>query len=254
MMNYRYFIELHFNGKNYHGWQIQPNAHTIQGELNEKLSIILKRTIETVGAGRTDAGVHARYFVAHFDTEKSLKNINTLVVKLNSFLPGDICIKNIYPVNKNYHARFDVISRTYKYFISTQKDIFHQDYAWQIYYDLDIDRMNKGAKELMKYSDFTSFSKLHTDVKTNNCKVLSAHWTREENQLIFTITADRFLRNMVRSIVGTFADLGRRKTGIRELKKIIDARNRSFAGESAPAHGLFLYNIEYPYPLGQNIV
>ncbi len=244
-MPFRYFVELQFHGKNFHGWQIQPNAPTIQSELNKKLSLIVHEAIETVGAGRTDSGVHARYFVAHFDTGEELPDLPKLVSKLNSFLHEDIYILNIYPVPNDMHARFSAVSRTYKYYISTHKDVFKKDLAWQLFYDLKMDLMNSGAEEIVKHSDFTSFSKHHTDVKTNTCKIHSSQWTREGNMLIYSITADRFLRNMVRSIVGTLINMGRKKLSLDDLIEIINAKDRSKAGESAPAHGLFLYDIKY---------
>lgn len=238
-MAYRYFIELQFNGKNFHGWQIQPNSLTIQEELNKKLSVLLNEKIETLGAGRTDSGVHAQYFVAHFDTTKQLDKISELISKLNRFLHKDISIKNIFPVSEDTHARFSAITRTYKYFISTQKDVFSKDLSWHLSYNLEIEQMNLGAAEMLKHSDFTSFSKHHTDVRTNICKIHSSLWTCEENMLIYTITADRFLRNMVRSIVGTLVKMGKRKLSLADLIDIINAKDRSLAGESVPAKGLF---------------
>lgn len=248
-MKSRYFIELQFNGKEFHGWQLQLNALTVQGELNEKLSLLVNEPIETVGAGRTDTGVHAKYFVAHFDTNKPPGNIPKLIYKLNNFLHPDIAVMNIFPVSNEAHARFSAISRTYKYYISTKKNVFLTNTAWQLHYNLDLEEMNKGASEIQKHTDFTSFSKLHSDVKTNTCKIHSSHWTRENNVMIYTITADRFLRNMVRSIVGTLILTGRGKLSIDDLARIIDAKDRSKAGESAPAQGLFLENIKYSFPL-----
>ena len=248
-MHFRYFIELQYNGKNFHGWQIQPNAPTVQSEINEKISILLKQSIETTGAGRTDTGVHARHFIAHFDFHEDIsKKLTSLTRKLNLFLPNDIFIKRIVPVATDAHARFDAISRTYKYYISTQKDVFWNDYSWTIHQKLDTELMQKGAQLLMNYNDFTSFSKLHSDNKTNLCRIESADWSNEENKLIFTIKADRFLRNMARAIVGTLVLVGRKKITPKELEDIIQSQNRSSAGESAPAQGLFLHWIEYPYP------
>lgn len=246
-MNYRYFIELQFNGKNYKGWQIQPNAPTVQQVLNEKLSILLNEPIQTVGAGRTDAGVHAMRFFAHFDI---IKNIDTkkeqLVNKLNSFLPADIFVQQITAVSNEAHARFSALSRTYKYYISTHKDVFRNELSWCIYTPLDMEKMSKAASLLKKYDDYTSFSKLHSDVKTNICHIHHAEWKREDHLLVFTITADRFLRNMVRALVGTLVLVGRAKIDLQEFEHIITAKNRSYAGESAPAGGLFLTDIEYP--------
>ncbi len=246
-MHFRYFIELQYNGKNYHGWQIQPNAPTVQAEINEKMSILLKLPVETLGAGRTDTGVHARHFMAHFDLPEDIsKNLTSLTRKLNLFLPDDINIQRIFPVTPTAHARFDALSRTYKYYISTQKDVFLNDYSWPIFQKLDTGLMQKASQLLMNYDDFTSFSKLHSDNKTNLCHIESAGWSKEENKLIFTIKADRFLRNMVRAIVGTLVLLGRKKITANELEEIIMSKDRSCAGESAPAQGLFLHLIEYP--------
>jgi tRNA pseudouridine38-40 synthase len=249
-MSYRYFLVMQFNGKNYHGWQIQPNSHTVQAEVNEKLGIILGMPITTIGAGRTDTGVHARYFTAHFDSHVNLDSrLTTICYRLNHFFSDDINVQKIVKVPDNAHARFDAVSRTYKYYISIAKDVFNKEFSWQVLYNLDIDIMNEGAKILMEYNDFTSFCKLHSYVKTKYCHITSAFWIREGHQLILTITADRFLRNMVRAIVGTLVQLGRNKINLVQLRKIIEAKNRSSAGESVPAHGLFLYNIEYPYAL-----
>ena len=246
-MSFRYFIALSYKGKNYHGWQIQPNAHTVQAELNEKLSLLLKSSINTVGAGRTDTGVHARFFVAHFDSAINLDSeLQRLKEKLNSFLPDDITVNDIYRVPENAHARFSALSRTYRYYISQKKDVFNSEFMWELHYKLDVEMMNKGAGELLNYSDFTSFSKLHSDVKTKLCKVESAIWRQEDDVLVFEIVADRFLRNMVRSIVGTLVLLGRHKITLLQFQQIIEARDRSLAGESAPAHALFLTAIAYP--------
>jgi tRNA pseudouridine38-40 synthase len=244
---YRYFIEFQFNGKNYHGWQIQPNAPTIQAVLDEKISVLLNHTVHTVGAGRTDAGVHAKYFAAHFEFHESLEtSLTKLIKKLNSFLPADIKVTRIFRVPKEAHARFSAISRTYEYYIVRGKDVFRDEYAWQLNYALDIDTMNKAAKVLQDHTDFTSFSKLHTDVKTNNCRIFSAGWSEKDQLLTFSICADRFLRNMVRAIVGTMVLLGRRKIDLTEFQKIIESKDRSVAGESAPAKALFLADISYP--------
>ena len=248
-MTFRYFIELQFNGKNFHGWQVQPNAHTVQSELNEKLSILVNKPVETVGAGRTDSGVHAKYFVAHFDIDKELINLPKLIYKLNNFLHEDIFVMGIHPVSNNAHARYSALSRTYKYYISTQKDVFRKDLSWLLFSNLEIEALNAGASEILKYSDFTSFSKLHSDVKTNTCKIHFSQWTQEKHMLIYTITADRFLRNMVRSIVGTLIRIGKGKLSIDDFKDIINSKDRSKAGESAPAQGLFLHDIKYPFPL-----
>ncbi len=254
-MNYRFFIELQYKGENYKGWQVQPNAHTIQQELNEKLSILLKETVQAIGAGRTDAGVHAAHFVAHFDCTSDISaKQQAFVKKLNSFLPKDIYIHRIVPVPNKAHARFDAISRTYKYFITTRKDVFRQDYTWKIDTALNIEKMNEAASLLTDFKDFTSFSKLHTDVKTNICDVSTARWETEGHLRVFTITADRFLRNMVRALTGTLVQVGREKISLKQFGEIVTAKDRSAAGESAPACGLFLYKIEYPDSILSTVV
>jgi tRNA pseudouridine38-40 synthase len=243
----RYFIHLAYKGTNYHGWQIQPNACSIQELIQESLKILLKTDIKLIGCGRTDTGVHARNFYAHFDfnlLEKS--QLSQLVYKLNQILPKDILIYHIFRVENTTHSRFDAISRTYKYYISDKKEIFMHDYVWQCYASLNINKMNEASSLLKKYTDFTSFSKLHTDVKTNNCRISKAVWTKEENLIIFTISADRFLRNMVRSIVGTLIDVGKEKMTKNEFCNVIESRNRGAAGTSVPAKGLFLESIQYP--------
>lgn len=247
MKKCKYYIELRYFGKKYHGWQIQPNANTIQGELNSALSKLQQEEIETIGAGRTDTGVHANYFVAHFETINRIPDVDKIVYNLNGILSPDITVSKIKLVPNEYHARFDAVSRTYKYFISKQKSPFKQDTSHLIYGNLQVSKMNEAAKLLFNYKDFTSFSKLHTDVKTNNCTIKLANWQMTDSQLIFTIKADRFLRNMVRSIVGTMIEIGFGKMTLDEFKAIIEAKDRGEAGPSAPAKGLFLWDIEYPY-------
>lgn len=243
----RFFIELSYRGTNYHGWQIQENAHSVQAELNRALSILLKEDISTLGAGRTDTGVHAKHFVAHFDSEKSDLNSNPdFSYHLNNILPVDIFIKSIRLVKPEAHARFDAISRTYEYIICNNKDPFWRELAWMYYGSLDVDLMRNATKYLFNYSDFTSFSKVGSDNKTSICKIMSAGWEERENLIVFTITADRFLRNMVRAIVGTIVDVGRKKISIEYYIKVIEAMDRSLAGSSAPAEGLYLTGIEYP--------
>ncbi|MBN1596974.1 MAG: tRNA pseudouridine(38-40) synthase TruA [Bacteroidales bacterium] len=242
----RYFIELQYDGSNYHGWQIQPNAPTVQQELNEKLSVLLNKKIETIGAGRTDTGVHARHFVAHFDLNKPIHtDIQKFIHKLNCFLAEDIKVNNIIPVDSKAHARFDAVSRTYSYYIATGKTVFNKNYVWQIYQPLNLSKMNLGAKKLMEYHDFTSFSKLHSDVKSYICDIYSSKWKFENDLMVYNITANRFLRNMVRAIVGTLVLLGRNKIDIEQFCKIIESKDRSLAGESAPANALFLEHIQY---------
>ncbi|OFX19258.1 MAG: tRNA pseudouridine(38-40) synthase TruA [Bacteroidetes bacterium GWA2_31_9b] len=243
----RYFIQLSYKGTNYCGWQIQPNGITIQEVITKALSTILNEKIDLTGAGRTDTGVHALYYIAHFDSENTSLHIdNTLIYKLNSFLPKDISIQQIFSVKADANARFDAISRTYLYYIHQQKDPFLEETSWYFPHKLNIDLMNQASDILLLYTDFTSFSKLHTDVKTNNCKIFKSQWTIDNYKLQFEIKADRFLRNMVRAVVGTLIDVGKEKITLDDFIEIIESKNRSNAGISVPAHGLFLASIEYP--------
>jgi len=241
----RYFIELAYKGTNFHGWQIQPDAISVQEVLEKALSTKLQENISVTGAGRTDTGVHASFFVAHFDSSKNL-DVQQITYGLNNLVGKDIAIYKIFSVDKHLHARFDAISRTYEYRISKKKNPFLREISTLYNKNLDIGLMNEGGKILLNYIDFTSFSKLHTDTKTNNCKITEAFWEEKNDLLIFTITADRFLRNMVRAIVGTLLDLGEQKITLEDLKTIIESKDRKKAGKSAPAEGLFLTRIEYP--------
>jgi len=245
----RYFIQLAYNGTNYHGWQVQPNAMTVQEVLGKGISVLTGQKVEITGAGRTDTGVHASFFVAHFDLPESLENPRQLTAKLNSFLPNDISIIQIFPVDADLHARFSALSRTYRYFLSEHKEPFRKEFTASCHYPLNVDKMNEAAALLLNYNDFTSFSKLHTDVKTNFCKIFKADWIMENGLLVFEIKADRFLRNMVRAITGTLIDVGRGKISISDLISIIEAKDRGKAGASVDAKGLFLTNIEYPEPI-----
>ncbi len=240
----RFFIEISYKGSSYHGWQIQPNANTIQGEINNALTTILKNKIDVVGAGRTDTGVHATQMFAHFDFKDNLE-IQELILKLNGFLPEDIVIHNIYKVSHTAHARFDAISRTYDYHIIQKKDPFIK-HAYFLYQDINIDAMNQASQYLLGHHDFTSFAKVNSETHTNNCEIMKAIWSRKEKQIIFTIKANRFLRNMVRAIVGTLLEIGKEKMSPDILKQIIYNKNRNSAGPSVPACGLFLKNIDYP--------
>lgn len=242
----RYFIELAYNGSKFHGWQIQPGAPTVQEELNRALTTLLREEINVVGAGRTDTGVHASFYVAHFDIERELSDPDQTAYKLNRLTGKDIAISRIYAVSPEKHARFSAISRTYKYFIDKQKDPFTYEFAWKVFPLPDIRLMNKACEILFEYTDFTSFSKLHTDAKTNNCTILEAYWEDTGKQLVFTIKANRFLRNMVRAIVGTLMEIGQGKQTSENLRQIIESKNRCNAGTSVPGHALFLWNIEYP--------
>ena len=242
----RYFIYFSYKGTAYHGWQVQPNGISVQEVLAGALSTILRKELELIGAGRTDAGVHAKFMVAHFDYENNLPSEFDLSAKLNSFLPNDIAIAKIVEVQPDAHARFDAISRRYEYHVLTQKDVFSNELATRLSHQLDFEAMNAAAVTLKEYRDFTSFSKLHTDAKTNNCNILLAEWTQVGEKWVFSIQADRFLRNMVRAIVGTLLEVGRGKMSISEFRAIIESKNRCNAGTSVPAHGLYLVDIQYP--------
>lgn len=243
----RYFIFLSYTGTSFHGWQIQPDAPTVQKTLDNALSLVLSEDIASTGAGRTDTGVHASLFCAHFDSKKEdLLSDKKLIFRLNRLLPADIAIKSIRKVHPDTNARYSAISRTYEYIISRTKDPFLYSYSWFIHGNIDVAAMNNACSLLMKHSDFTSFSRLHSDAKTNICKVYSAGWSETCDRLIFTVRADRFLRNMVRAIVGTMIELGTGKIDLQKFEEIIEARDRCRAGRSAPAKGLFLTDIEYP--------
>jgi len=242
----RYFIEFSYNGAHYFGYQIQPDAITIQQVLEEKLSMLLRDEIKLTGAGRTDTGVHAKKAFSHFDTEKTPDE--NFVYRLNSFLPADIAIHRIFPVRPDLHARFSAKYRTYEYFISTVKDPFSSPLAWQFWRkELDIEKMNEACKILYQYSDFTSFAKMHGDNKTNLCKVFFAEWEKNGSEIKFTVTADRFLRNMVRAIVGTMVEVGTGKLQPQDMHRVITDKNRNSAGGSAPAHGLYLADVGYDF-------
>lgn len=245
----RYFIYLGYNGRNYNGWQTQPNGVTVQQTLEEALATFLRKPVPIVGAGRTDAGVHARMMVAHFDWEEEIEDLAFLADKLNRILPKDIAIYRIVPVRADAHARFDATSRTYKYYLTDQKNPFNQDWTYRTYVALDFDAMNAACDILFDYIDFTSFSKLHTDAKTNNCRILQAGWAREGDVWVFTIRADRFLRNMVRAIVGTLLEVGRKRMTLDGFRRVIEAKNRCQAGTSVPGHALFLVDVSYPEEL-----
>ena len=240
----RYFIELSYNGKNYYGWQIQPNAISIQEKISDALSVVLQEKIEVVGAGRTDTGVHASQMFAHFDTDATLEG--NYVHKLNSVLPHDIVVQALFLVANEKHARFDAQSRSYEYKIWLGRNPFLLDFSWQIHsQNLNVNLMNKAASLLLEYEDFQCFSKVKTEVYTFNCTITKAIWKQNKNELTFYISANRFLRNMVRAIVGTLVDVGLGKTSIDDFRKIIESKNRSNAGLSVPAKGLFLTHIKY---------
>lgn len=242
----RYFIYFSYNGSAYHGWQIQPNGISVQEVLTRALCTILREDVDIVGAGRTDTGVHAKLMVAHFDSINQMVEADDFVRKLNSILPKDIAIQKIVRVKADAHARFDALSRKYEYRVYQGKNVFKEKLALRLYHPINFERMNDAAAQLVNFRDFTSFSKLHTDVKTNNCVVSVARWEQIGDEWVFGIEADRFLRNMVRSIVGTLFEVGVGKLTVEGFCQIIEAKNRCKAGVSVPAHGLYLVDIRYP--------
>ena len=242
----RYFIYLEFDGSAYSGWQIQPHSPSVQQTLEEALALFMRQNVSVTGAGRTDAGVHASEMVAHFDLDEP-QDCGWMRGKLNGILPQDIAVHRIVPVKADAHARFDATARTYKYYVTLNKSAFNRNYSWFLPNEPDFEMMNRAAEILMKTVDFTSFSKLHTDTRTNDCHVTEAGWEMlPDGRWVFTITADRFLRNMVRAIVGTLMEVGRGRLTIDGFQRIIDSKDRCSAGDSAPAQGLFLYKIVYP--------
>ena len=241
----RYFITFSYDGTAYHGWQIQPHSVTVQEELQKALSTLMRKPMEGVGAGRTDTGVHARKMIAHFDHDEVLDCFQ-LVYKLNKLLPRDIAVQHVEPVADDMHARFSAKSRTYHYYVHLDKNPFLRSYSWQVYGNPDFELMNRAARVLMEYKDFTSFSKVNTDTKTNDCTITEARWDRVgEDQWRFTVTANRFLRNMVRAIVGTLMEVGRGRMTIEQLRSVIEAKDRCRAGDSVPGNALFLVEVLY---------
>ncbi len=241
----RYFIHLSYDGSRYHGYQIQPHSDSVQQTLEQCLSLKLGQTISVTGCGRTDTGVHARNYYAHFDFENEIENLETLSDQLNAFLPEDIAVYRIWSVQPEAHARFDAVSRTYHYYITRIKNPFHIHDAFFLYGKLDVEKMQQAANILFEYKDFTSFSKVHTQVKTNNCKIMEARWLEQDGLLVFRIKADRFLRNMVRAIVGTLLEVGKERMTLEEFRSVIERKDRCEAGTSVPAHALFLEEVEY---------
>jgi tRNA pseudouridine38-40 synthase len=242
----RYFIKLAYNGTHYHGWQYQPNASSVQETMNKAVSVMLHAPINLMGAGRTDTGVHAKEMFAHFDFESSF-DIPKLVHKLNSYLPKDIVVFAIIPVHDEAHCRFDALKRTYEYHIHTFKNPFLDGQSCYFHQQLDLDLMNEAAKLLFEHTDFQCFSKVNTDVNTFDCTIFEANWKQENSRLVFTISANRFLRNMVRAIVGTLVNVGLHKITLVDFNTIIESKSRDKAGFSVPAHGLYLTEIEYDY-------
>lgn len=242
----KFFLEIQYHGANYHGWQIQENAHTVQSEINAALSTYLQEETSVMGCGRTDTGVHAKNYYAHFETEKPV-DTQQLTFKLNCILPKDIACSNTILVEDKHHARYSATSRTYEYWIINSKNPFYTDFAYFNPAKLNVELMNKAAKLLIQHTDFECFSKSRTNTTTNICKITFANWEMRDNVLVFTITADRFLRNMVRAIVGTLIDVGLEKIEVTDINKIIASKNRSQAGTSVPAHGLYLTKVTYPF-------
>ena len=255
----RYFIHFCYDGTRYHGWQIQPSANTVQQELQHALSTILRTPTEVVGAGRTDTGVHARHMVAHFDMpecssdgESSARQaiVDNLSYRLNRMLPRDISVYKIVPVGSDMHARFSACARTYHYYIHTSKNPFRRDYSCEMHYDLDFALMNEAAERLLHVADFAAFCKSHTDVKTTLCNVTEARWIQDSpTEWHFRITANRFLRNMVRAVVGTLIEVGRCRITLDDFDRIVEGKKRTAAGESMPAKALFLETVSYPTSL-----
>lgn len=245
----RYFIELAYKGTDYHGWQLQPNAVTVQELLNKALSTILRQPVETLGCGRTDTGVHATQFFAHIDQYMDHGPSTMDRRRLNALLPHSIAVKRIIPVHADAHARFDATLRSYEYHIHFNKDPFKDGFSWLLRDRPDMLLMNKAAAIIMEYTDFSCFSKSNTQVKTNNCKISRAIWVAGDDRMVFHISADRFLRNMVRAIVGTLLMVGRGEITPEDIKSIIESKNRSNAGTSVPACGLYLTEVKYPYSL-----
>ena len=244
----RYFIELSYDGTAYCGWQVQPNGESVQGCIQRALSMLLREEVSITGAGRTDAGVHAAMMVAHVDIPADLspEATNQLVYRLNGILPHDIAIHRIYPVPDDMHARFSALARTYYYYVHTRKSPFLRDRSWRLVHAPDFEAMNRAAATLLEYEDFTSFSKVNTDTKTNICHVRSARWVQlADYEWRFEITADRFLRNMVRAIVGTLMEVGRGQLSLEGFRQVIERKDRSAAGDSVPARGLFLQEVKY---------
>jgi tRNA pseudouridine38-40 synthase len=244
MNSKRFFLEFSYAGTAYHGWQRQPNALSVQEVMEEALALLLKQQTPLTAAGRTDTGVHAKQMFAHFDADTT--DLEQLIFRLNQFLPNDIAVIRIREVKPRAHARFDALSRTYEYHLNNFKSPFVQGMSYGLYQPLDVEQMNKAASILLEYEDFECFSKAHTDVKTFLCTISKAVWGKSETGLVFTITANRFLRNMVRAIVGTLIEIGLGKKNIQEMHTVIESKNRSLAGYSVPAEGLFLTHIEYP--------
>ncbi len=243
----RYFLTLAYRGTNYCGWQIQPNGVSVQSVLTEALCVVLREPIEVVAAGRTDAGVHAKKMIAHFDMSQPIAEPERFIARLNGLLPSDIAVYDLCVVADDVHARFDAVSRRYEYHIILKKSPFATDLAWRVPFALDFDKMNEAAAVLPEYSDFTSFSKVKTDAKTRICKITEAYWEQRGDEWIFHIEANRFLRNMVRAVVGTLIEVGKGALSVADFRAVIEAKNRCSAGMSVPACGLYLVDVKYDF-------
>jgi tRNA pseudouridine38-40 synthase len=244
----RFFIELAYNGTAYHGWQIQPNALSVQECLDKALTTYFRQSVSSLGCGRTDTGVHSTEFFAHVDLQDvSADKVRNAVGSINSLLPYDIAVKQIFPVEADAHARFHATSRAYKYYLHFHKDPFKLNRSWLFKGDLDVEAMNQAAEILQQYTDFSCFSKSNTQTFTNNCKIMQAGFAWEGDSLVFSIQADRFLRNMVRAIVGTLIRVGKKEIAVEAIHEIINSKNRSNAGQSVPACGLYLVRVTYPF-------
>jgi len=244
----RYFLQLAYNGAAFHGWQSQPNAVSVQSVVEDALCKAFRQPTPVTGAGRTDAGVHARRMIAHFDTDRAIDDTEAFLRRINAIVGRDVSFESVRRVHEDAHARFDAVSRTYHYYCNTLKSPFVGAFSWQGAPTLDFESMNRAASELIGTHDFTSFAKLHSDARTNICTVTEARWDKlADGRYVFVITADRFLRNMVRAVVGTLVDVGRGKLSLDDFRRVIVARDRCSAGTSMPAHALFLWDVVYPY-------
>ena len=242
----RYFLEFSYKGTAYHGWQRQPNASMVQQQMEDALSTLLGKETAVLAAGRTDTGVHAKQMFAHVDLAINTEEVKQLAHRLNKFLPHDIAVTDIHPVKVDAHARFDAMSRSYAYHLVQHKYPFAHELAYTFTTTLDWDAMNAAAKLLLNHTNFKCFSRSKTDVKTYDCKVTEAYWEKSDSEWVFHISANRFLRNMVRAIVGTLLDVGTGKSSLADFQAILNSEDRTKAGSSVPAHGLFLTQVQYP--------
>jgi tRNA pseudouridine38-40 synthase len=245
----RFFLEIAYRGTQYHGWQRQPNAETVQQVVEASMSILLNEAVSIMGAGRTDTGVHAKQMYAHFDTNYKFDDASDFVFRMNAMLPKDIVIKKLFQVSDSAHSRFDAIYRTYEYWVYESKNPFLEPFAYRLKSNVDFDIMNQAADLLLHHQDFKCFSKSNTDVSTFECNITKANWKSHNEYSVFTITANRFLRNMVRAVVGTLLEIGQGKHPVTHLQEVLESQDRSSAGFSVPAHGLYLTEVGYPNEL-----